>query len=149
MTISALSADSVNPAFRCLDLAHLDTCEVLDPEQNGTFHDNYLDLDYDLSHVLFITTANDISTIQPALLDRMELINVTGYLAEEKMEIAKKFLVPKELKEHGIDKKEHTVKKLKPKTIVVYGAAPESVFDKYRQAGIETLTLLATGGERK
>ena len=79
--------------------------EALDPEQNGTFHDNYLDIDYDLSNVLFITTANSISPVQPALLDRMELINVTGYLAEEKMEIAKKFLVPKQLGEHGIDKK--------------------------------------------
>ncbi len=77
--------------------------EVLDPEQNTTFHDNYLDVDYDLSHVLFITTANTLSGIQPALLDRMELINVTGYLAEEKMEIAKKFLIPKQLHEHGID----------------------------------------------
>ncbi len=79
--------------------------EVLDPEQNTAFHDNYLDLDYDLSNVLFITTANNISTIQPALIDRMELINVTGYLAEEKAEIAKKFLVPKQLVEHGISKK--------------------------------------------
>lgn len=79
--------------------------EALDPEQNGTFHDNYLDIDYDLSNVLFITTANSTSPIQPALLDRMELINVTGYLAEEKQEIAKKFLVPKQLDEHGIDKK--------------------------------------------
>jgi len=79
--------------------------EALDPEQNGTFHDNYLDLDYDLSNVLFLTTANSTAPIQAALLDRMEMINVTGYLAEEKMEIAKHFLVPKQLEEHGIDKK--------------------------------------------
>ena len=104
--------------------------EVLDPEQNGTFHDNSLDLDYDMSHVLFITTANDISTIQPALLDRMELINVTGYLAEEKMEIAKKFLVPKELKEHGIDKKELKIDK----------AALTEIIDKYtHESGVRGL----------
>ncbi|MBR5905923.1 MAG: endopeptidase La [Bacteroidales bacterium] len=77
--------------------------EALDPEQNSTFHDNYLDLDYDLSNVMFITTANSLSPVQPALLDRMELINVSGYLAEEKAEIAKHFLLPKQLREHGID----------------------------------------------
>ncbi len=85
--------------------------EALDPEQNSTFHDNYLDIDYDLSNVLFITTANSISTIQPALLDRMEMINVTGYLAEEKLEIAKHYLVPKQLKEHGIGKDELRISK--------------------------------------
>ena len=79
--------------------------EALDPEQNSTFHDNYLDIDYDLSNVLFITTANSTSPIQPALLDRMEMINVTGYLAEEKQEIAKKYLGPEQLAEHGIDRK--------------------------------------------
>jgi len=80
--------------------------EALDPEQNGTFHDNYLDIDYDLSNVLFITTANGISTIQPALKDRMEMINVTGYLAEEKLEIARNYLVPKQLEEHGLKRDE-------------------------------------------
>ena len=85
--------------------------EALDPEQNTTFHDNYLDIDYDLSNVLFLTTANTTSTIQPALRDRMEMINVTGYLAEEKMSIAKDYLIPKQLEEHGIGKKELRIDK--------------------------------------
>ena len=76
--------------------------EALDPEQNNTFHDNYLDIDYDLSNVLFITTANGIGSIQPALKDRMEMINVSGYLAEEKLQIAHQYLVPKQLMEHGL-----------------------------------------------
>ena len=104
--------------------------EVLDPEQNTTFHDNYLDIDYDLSKVLFITTANNISTIQSALLDRMELINVTGYLAEEKVEIAKKFLVPKQLTEHGIDKKALKIDK----------ACLNEIIDKYtHESGVRGL----------
>ncbi len=76
--------------------------EVLDPEQNSTFYDNYLELDYDLSKVLFIATANSLNTVQPALLDRMEVINISGYSTEEKVEIAKKHLVPKQLKAHGL-----------------------------------------------
>ncbi len=85
--------------------------EALDPEQNSTFHDNYLDIDYDLSHVMFITTANGTSTIQPALKDRMEMINVSGYLAEEKMEIAKNYLIPKQIGEHGLKKSDLKIDK--------------------------------------
>ena len=80
--------------------------EVLDPEQNSTFHDNYLDLDYDLSRVMFIATCNDLSTIQPALRDRMEVIEVSGYTIQEKIQIAKKHLLPKQVKESGLKKSE-------------------------------------------
>jgi ATP-dependent Lon protease len=80
--------------------------EVLDPEQNSTFHDNYLDLDYDLSNVMFLATCNNLSSIQPALRDRMEIIEVTGYTVEEKVQIAKRHLVPKHLEDTGISKKD-------------------------------------------
>ncbi len=78
--------------------------EVLDPEQNNDFRDNFLEVGFDLSKVLFISTANTLSSIQPALLDRMEVIDITGYIIEEKIEIARKHLVPKQLLEHGMDK---------------------------------------------
>ena len=85
--------------------------EVLDPEQNNTFHDNYLDVDYDLSKVLFIATANSLDTIPRPLLDRMELIEMTGYLQEEKEEIAKRHLIPKELENHGLKSTQLKLKK--------------------------------------
>lgn len=80
--------------------------EVLDPEQNNTFYDNYVEMDYDLSNVMFIATANSLSTIQPALRDRMEIIEITGYTTEEKVEIAKRHLLPKQLEEQGVKKEQ-------------------------------------------
>ena len=76
--------------------------EVLDPEQNSAFYDNFLEMGYDLSKVMFVATSNSLNTIQPALLDRMEIINVSGYTIEEKVQIGKKFLLPKQIKEHGM-----------------------------------------------
>ncbi|MGB5982264.1 MAG: endopeptidase La [Nonlabens sp.] len=78
--------------------------EVLDPEQNSAFYDNFLEMGFDLSKVMFVATCNSLQTIQPALRDRMEIINVTGYTIEEKVEIGKRHLLPKQLKEHGLDK---------------------------------------------
>ena len=92
--------------------------EVLDPEQNSSFYDNFLELGYDLSKVMFIATSNSLSTIQPALLDRVEIINVTGYTIEEKVEIAKQHLLPKQLKEHGLTKEHLKVGKAQLEKIV-------------------------------
>lgn len=104
--------------------------EVLDPEQNSTFFDHYLELDYDLSKVLFIATANSLAPIQPALLDRMEVIEINGYTIEEKLEIAKKYLIPKQLEEHGLDKNDV---KLSP-------ASVRKVIEGYtRESGVRTL----------
>ena len=75
---------------------------MLDPEQNHSFYDNYLELEYDLSKVLFIATANNLQTIQPALRDRLEIINLSGYAVEEKIEIAKRHLIPKQVEAHGL-----------------------------------------------
>ena len=104
--------------------------EVLDPEQNTTFHDNYLDLDVDLSKVMFIATANSYAGIQPALRDRMEIINLSGYSAEEKLEIAKSHLVPRQRKEHG----------LKAKQVKIPVATLKAVINGYtRESGVRSL----------
>ncbi|MCL4131518.1 UNVERIFIED_CONTAM: hypothetical protein GTU68_001729 [Idotea baltica] len=92
--------------------------EVLDPEQNSEFHDNFLEMGFDLSKVMFIATSNSLSTIQPALRDRMEIINVTGYTIEEKVEIAKRHLLPKQLKEHGLTEKDIKIGKPQLEKIV-------------------------------
>lgn len=108
--------------------------EVLDPEQNNSFHDNFLDTDYDLSQVMFIATANTLSTIPSALLDRMELIELSGYLTEEKIEIAKRHLVPKELNAAGLDK-EHS-----GHTVQLGKKALETVIELYtRESGVRQL----------
>lgn len=104
--------------------------EVLDPEQNSTFYDNYVELDFDLSNVMFIATANSLSTIQPALLDRMEIIEVNGYTIEEKIEIAKQHLVPKQREAHGV----------KPKQVTLKNDVLEKVVEEYtRESGVRNL----------
>ncbi len=104
--------------------------EVLDPEQNSTFHDNYLEVEYDLSKVLFIATANATSTIQPALLDRMEIIELHGYSAEEKHKIAVDHLIPQQLKEHG----------LKPKQVIISNEVIDKLITEYtRESGVRSL----------
>lgn len=94
--------------------------EVLDPEQNSTFHDNYLDVDYDLSNVMFIATANNINTIQQPLLDRMEMIDISGYIMEEKVEIARRHLLPKQLEAHGISKSDFDIPKKTMEALVSF-----------------------------
>ena len=104
--------------------------EVLDPEQNETFHDNYLELDYDLSKVMFVATANSLATIQPALRDRMEIIEMNGYTIEEKVQIAKKHLLPKQIKLHGIKEDQFTLS----------DEMLEKIVDQYtRESGVRTL----------
>ena len=104
--------------------------EVLDPEQNSAFYDNYLELEYDLSRVLFIATANSLQTLQPALRDRMEIIPIEGYSVEEKMEIAKKHLLPKQIANHG----------LKPKQVQLGDKVLERLIEEYtKESGVREL----------
>jgi ATP-dependent Lon protease len=104
--------------------------EVLDPEQNSTFFDNFLEMEYDLSKVLFIATANTLSTISPALRDRMETIEITGYLVEEKLEIARRHLLPKQLENHGV----------KANQLTIGNNVMEKLIEKYtRESGVREL----------
>lgn len=104
--------------------------EVLDPEQNSSFHDNYLEVEYDLSNVLFIATANTVNTISPALRDRMEMINISGYIVEEKIEIAKRHLIPKQMEYHGLKKND----------LVFNKKVLERIVEDYtRESGVRTL----------
>lgn len=104
--------------------------EVLDPEQNTAFHDNYLDIDYDLSQVMFIATANNLSNLSQPLRDRMEIIEVSGYIKEEKHQIAKRHLIPKAIEEHGLEK--YSIK-FTPKAI-------DTIIEEYtRESGVRTL----------
>jgi ATP-dependent Lon protease len=114
--------------------------EVLDPEQNNSFSDNYLDLEYDLSHVLFIATANSLDTIQPALRDRMEIIEINGYTLEEKIQIAKKHLIPEQRKENGLNAKD----------IKFEDKAIQKIIQEYtRESGVRNLKRQIGGVCRK
>ncbi|REG85979.1 endopeptidase La [Winogradskyella sediminis] len=137
---SLKKAQTSNPVFVLDEIDKLSTgsqgdpssamLEVLDPEQNNEFYDNFLEMGYDLSKVMFIATSNSLNTIQPALRDRMEIINVTGYTIEEKVEIAKRHLLPKQLKEHGLDDK--ALKIVKPQL--------EKIVEGYtRESGVRGL----------
>ena len=137
---SILKAGSSNPVFILDEIDKVGAdykgdpasalLEVLDPEQNCAFHDNYLDVNYDLSKVLFIATANTLSTISPALLDRMELINISGYIMQEKIEIAQRHLRPDEWKNHGITKKQASIQK----------RALQYIVERYtKESGVRTL----------
>lgn len=139
---SLIKAGSSNPVFILDEIDKITTestyngdpssalLEVLDPEQNIAFHDNYLDVDYDLSKVLFIATANNLNTIPRPLLDRMELIEMSGYITEEKIEIAKRHLIPKEMENNG----------LKDKKIKFSKAAIEKIIENYtRESGVRSL----------
>ena len=104
--------------------------EVLDPEQNSEFYDNFLEMGYDLSKVMFVATSNSLNTIQPALLDRMEIINVNGYTIEEKVQIGKKYLLPKQIKEHG----------MKTSNLKIAQAQLEKIVEGYtRESGVRGL----------
>jgi ATP-dependent Lon protease len=113
--------------------------EVLDPEQNSTFHDNYLELEYDLSKIMFIATANSLSSIQPALLDRMEIINISGYSTEEKITIAHKHLIPHQRTEHGL-KADHVKMS---KTVI-----SRIIQDYTRESGVRSLNRQIAGTMR-
>ncbi|MFT4760449.1 MAG: ATP-dependent Lon protease [Paraglaciecola sp.] len=126
--------DKVGKSFRGDPSSAL--LEVLDPEQNATFHDNYLDLEFDLSKVMFIATANSLNNIQPALLDRMEIIQVSGYSTEEKVEISKRHLVPEARAEHGLKAKDV---KVTPKLLV------QIIREYTRESGVRSLRRQIAG----
>lgn len=157
-----MKAKSSNPVFMLDEIDKVGTdwhgdpssalLEVLDPEQNNSFHDNFVELDYDLSKVMFIATANTLQTVQPALRDRMEVIEMTGYSVEEKIEIAKRYLIPRQLEENGIVKekkkgesaegkeKEKGKKKPSASSSLLSDKVIEKIIENYtRESGVREL----------